>query len=134
MKAIRRGAVAVIVRDERLLVICRAAGIAAPGAYCFPGGHIEPGESEEEALVRELREELDAAVRPIKRVWNSVSPSGVELCWWFAELDVSSEPVPNPAEVASVHWMTPGELAAHPKTLVSNRLFLEAICQGEVQL
>ena len=45
----RRGVVAVIVRDQRLLVIRRASGVAAPGMYCFPGGGIEPGEIEEEA-------------------------------------------------------------------------------------
>ncbi len=44
---------AVIERDERLLIIRQAEGIAAPGAYCFPGGGIEKGETEAEALVRE---------------------------------------------------------------------------------
>lgn len=127
---VRRGAVAVIVRDERLLVICRAAGVAAPGAFCFPGGHIEGDETEEQALIREMREELDAQVRPIRRVWQSVSPSGVQLYWWFAELDASCTPAPNPAEVESVHWMTTAELAAHPKTLESNRQFLSAIFDG----
>jgi len=134
MSASRRGAVAVIVRDDRLLVICRAACVAAPGAYCFPGGHIEGAETEEEALVREMREELDATVRPIRRVWQSLSQSGVQLYWWFAELDATCMPTPNPSEVESVHWMTPLELAAHPKTLESNRLFLSAICSGTVLL
>ena len=130
----RRGAVAVIVRDERLLVICRAVSVVAPGAFCFPGGHIEGNETEAEALVRELREELDAAVRPIRRVWQCLSPSGVELYWWFAELDAACAPTPNPSEVASVHWLTPAELAAHPKTLESNRRFLAAIRAGEARL
>jgi 8-oxo-dGTP diphosphatase len=134
MPAPRRGAVAVIVRDERLLVICRATSVVAPGAFCFPGGHIEGEETEAEALVRELREELAAAVRPIRRVWQSLSTSGVELYWWFAEIDAACAPTPNPSEVESVHWMTPAELAAHPKTLESNRLFLAAIRAGDAKL
>lgn len=34
----------------------------------FPGGKIEPGESAEQAVIRELREELDIQVRPIARL------------------------------------------------------------------
>ncbi|HEY2840424.1 MAG TPA: NUDIX domain-containing protein [Pirellulales bacterium] len=130
----RRGAVAVIVRDDCLLVICRAKCVVAPGAFCFPGGHIEENETEEQALVRELREELDALVRPIRRVWQSVSPSGVELNWWFAEIDTACTPTPNPSEVESIHWMTPSELAMHPKTLESNRLFMAALRAGDARL
>ena len=54
----RCGAVAVIVRDDRLLVILGAATVEVPGTYCFPGGvRLEAGETEEEAIRRELREE-----------------------------------------------------------------------------
>jgi len=49
--------VAVILRGERFLVICRSQQVRAPGMYCFPGGGIEPGETEEQALRRELLEE-----------------------------------------------------------------------------
>jgi 8-oxo-dGTP pyrophosphatase MutT (NUDIX family) len=51
---IRRGVVAVVLRDERFLVIRRAAGVVAPGAFCFPGGGVEGDESETQALVREF--------------------------------------------------------------------------------
>jgi hypothetical protein len=40
----RRGVIAVVVREGRLLVIRRAQCVVAPGAICFPGGGIEPGE------------------------------------------------------------------------------------------
>lgn len=52
---VRRGAVAIIVREARCLMIRRAEGIAVPGAYCFPGGGIEDGETEAQAVRRELR-------------------------------------------------------------------------------
>ena len=70
----RRGAVAVIRRGQQFLVICRSQSVAAPGAYCFPGGTIEAGETEREALVRELQEELNLTVEPVCRLWSSITP------------------------------------------------------------
>lgn len=131
---VRRGAVAVIERQGRLLVIRRAAGVVAPGAYCFPGGGIEPAESETEALVRELREELGVMVRPRRRIWECVTPWRVALAWWQAELAADAPLTPNPAEVASIHWHTPRELAACEGLLESNRRFLAALAAGEIAL
>lgn len=130
----RRGSVAVIVRGGRLLVIRRSQWVVAPGAFCFPGGGIQPDESDEEALVRELREELGVAVQPQRRLWTSISPRRVELAWWLARLDPDAEPVPNPAEVESVHWVTPEELARMPDLLETNRQFLQALASGEIEL
>ena len=92
----RRGAVAVIVREGRLLVIRRSGSVVAPWKFCFPGGGIEGQESEEEALVRELREELGCEVTPCRRLWQNVTPWGVHLAWWLAELPPDVEPAPNP--------------------------------------
>ena len=49
---------AVIVRDGRVLVARRAPGERFAGRWEFPGGKVEPGESPEAGLKRELREEL----------------------------------------------------------------------------
>src|SRR5689334_13980746 len=115
----RRGVVAVVVRDGRLLVIRRSQLVVAPGAFCFPGG-IEAGESEEQALVREIQEELNAAVRPLRRIWQSETPWSVELAWWLAEFEMNAEPIPAPAEVESIHWHTPTEMTELPGLLESN--------------
>lgn len=133
-KVQRRGSVAVIVREGRLLVIRRANCVAAPGKYCFPGGGIEPGESEEEALCREIREELSVDVRPVKRLWQSTTPWGVQLAWWLADLKSEDEPRPNPAEVDSIHWCTASEMASLPGLLESNCEFLRALATGEIAL
>ncbi|MBU4332239.1 NUDIX domain-containing protein [Patescibacteria group bacterium] len=50
---------AVIQKDDKLLV-CHEKG---SDHYFTPGGHIEPGESAEEALKRELKEELDLTIK-----------------------------------------------------------------------
>lgn len=56
----RRGVVgAALVRDGRVLASRRTAPPELAGLWEFPGGKVEPGESDEQALVRELREELD---------------------------------------------------------------------------
>lgn len=130
----RRGAVAVIVRDGRFLVIRRSATVVAPGAYCFPGGAIEPGETEERALIREIHEELGVSVEPLRRLWHSVTPWDVELFWWLADLVPHAAPLPNPAEVEAVVWLTAGEMQATEGLLESNRHFLDALARAEFTL
>ncbi|WP_310085571.1 MULTISPECIES: (deoxy)nucleoside triphosphate pyrophosphohydrolase [unclassified Sphingopyxis] len=51
-------AAALVDRDGRLLVQQRPDGLSMAGLWEFPGGKIEPGETPEEALIRELGEEL----------------------------------------------------------------------------
>ncbi len=129
-----RGVVAVVLKGGRFLVIRRSPHVVAPWAYCFPGGAIEPGESEEQALVREIREELGTVVHPICRIWQSVTPWGIPLAWWQGRLEPDAPIVPNPAEVASVHWHTPDEMARLPGLLESNLAFLEALRFGQIRL
>jgi 8-oxo-dGTP pyrophosphatase MutT (NUDIX family) len=130
----RRGAVAIVVRQERLLVIRRSDGVIAPGAFCFPGGGLEDDESEPEALARELREELHAVIRPIRCLWRCVTSWGVSLAWWLCDLESDAPLVPNPAEVESILWCTPEEMARLPGLLPSNRDFLKALEDGRFDL
>jgi 8-oxo-dGTP diphosphatase len=126
----KRGVVAVIVRDETLLVIRRSQAVRAPGAYCFPGGAIEAGESEPDAVVRELGEELALAARPIRRLWECVTPWQVHLAWWLAEIDPVAVPVPHLAEVESFAWLAPADIRKLPNLLASNHHFLDALAAG----
>lgn len=52
-------AVALIDEDNRVLISKRPEGKQLAGLWEFPGGKVNPGETPEEALIRELREELD---------------------------------------------------------------------------
>lgn len=130
----RRGAVGVICRDDRLLVIRRSELVAAPGAYCFPGGAIDGDETEQAALVRELHEELSVIATPRRRLWESTTSWGVWLAWWLAEIPPNVKPIPNPAEVAALHWLTTSEMRALPGLLSSNHAFLDALAAGEIEL
>ena len=51
-------AAALVDRDGRLLVQQRPEGLSMAGLWEFPGGKLEPGETPEQALIRELAEEL----------------------------------------------------------------------------
>lgn len=55
---------AIIVRDGKILATQRGYGEYKDG-WEFPGGKIEPGESPEDALVREISEELDACIEVV---------------------------------------------------------------------
>ncbi len=58
MKIILVAAVALIDRDGRVLLAQRPEGKSMAGLWEFPGGKVEPGETPEVALIRELEEEL----------------------------------------------------------------------------
>ena len=58
MKIILVSAVALIDPDGRVLLAQRPEGKSLAGLWEFPGGKVEPGESPEAALIRELKEEL----------------------------------------------------------------------------
>lgn len=130
----RRGVVAVVRREDRFLVIQRSQWVVAPGAFCFPGGGIEPEETPQEAVVREFLEELGTTLRPVREIWQSVTPWNVRLSWWLGEVPGGDDFVPAPSEVESWRWMTPHEMLAEERLLESNRQFLAALEQGEVDL
>ncbi|MEY9853958.1 8-oxo-dGTP diphosphatase [Leifsonia sp. EB41] len=76
---------AVIVRDGAVLACRRAAHKDAAGRWEFPGGKVEAGETPEEALRRELREELGAEAR-VGALLDRTATGGVELACYAVTL------------------------------------------------
>lgn len=130
----KRAVVAVILRGDRLLIIRRALTVTAPGKLCLPGGGIEEGETESEAIVREMQEELAIDITPVRLCWSSVTPWNTSLAWWLSDLNPEVVPVPNPDEVAEVHWMTVDEICTEADMLPSLPAFVKAWRRGEVDL
>lgn len=73
-------------------------------------------------------------MRPLRRLWESVTPWGVHLAWWLGCFEPGSRPVPNPDEVADISWLTPQEMSALAELLESNREFIEAWRAGRIPL
>lgn len=59
---------AVIEAEGRYLITQRRATAVLPNLWEFPGGKIEPGERDEDALQREIKERLDADVRVLEMI------------------------------------------------------------------
>ena len=63
---------AIIKNDNDEIFVCkRGPGRALEGYFEFPGGKIELNESKKEAIVREIKEELNSIVEPIKYIGES---------------------------------------------------------------
>ena len=99
---------AAIIRDGRLLAAQRAEPAELAGGWEFPGGKVDPGETDEDALVRECHEELGVKVALGERIGGDwpLSLSGV-LRVWTAEL-VEGEP--QALEHLALRWLAPEEL------------------------
>lgn len=64
MKAIFKSAVhLILINDNKVLVQKRKGSKLWPGYYALPAGHIEEGENQYEALIREIKEELDIEIK-----------------------------------------------------------------------
>lgn len=105
-----RGVLGVIRENGRVLIIQRSKTVRAPLAWCFPGGEIEPGETQASALVREMHEELDLAVEAGELLMTQTKHEGrLVLYCWSARI-LSGRPTANPREVAQLAWLSPTEI------------------------
>jgi 8-oxo-dGTP diphosphatase len=103
----------VLVRKRQILLARRSpARRAYAGRWSFPGGHVEAGESLDEALCRELREEL--GVVPV--TYSALSPitdphSGSTVYHMYAVTNWSGEPAIRDEEHSELRWLRPAAAA-----------------------
>lgn len=99
---------AAIISEGRLLSAQRAAPPHMAGGWELPGGKVDPGESDEDALVRECHEELDIKVRLQDRIggdWHLSERTVLRV--WTAKI---IEGEPRPLEHLALRWLAPDEL------------------------
>lgn len=128
------GAVAVIVENEKFLVIRRSATVRAPNLLCFAGGTIERSESPEVAIVRELEEELSLQAEVVRQIWQSRTGWGTLLEWILVLRAPGSQPIANPDEVGDWYWLSAGDLLGKANLLPSVPAFFKAWAEGEFEL
>lgn len=102
-----------LVRDGRVLAARRARPPALAGHWELPGGRVEPGETEEAAVVRECREELGAAVVATGRIATDLPIAAGLLRVHRAELAPDSAE-PAALEHAELRWVAAPELESLP--------------------
>jgi 8-oxo-dGTP diphosphatase len=100
---------AAILADGRLLACQRSEPPEVAGRWEFPGGKVEPGEDELEALVRECQEELGVVIRVLDRVGEDVplAHGWALLRVWLAEIETGE---PQALEHSALTWLGPDEL------------------------
>jgi 8-oxo-dGTP diphosphatase len=98
----------------RFLVQRRLPGGSRALLWEFPGGKVEPGESDQNALVRESREELGVELAVGQRLWSGVHSYEdliVELVLFQARILRGS---PRPLHASELRYLTPAEMPALP--------------------
>lgn len=108
---------AAVFRRAGKVLLCRRPekpGDSCAGLWEFPGGKREPGESLEQCLIRECREELGIEVRPVgirERLTHTYPEIQVELTFFDAEI---TEGEPEARVHTALVWAAPEEWDRYP--------------------
>lgn len=130
--------VGIVHRDGKILIAKRAATKKNfPDRFETPGGHVEPGEALEQALIRELDEELHITVEvglPVHAfMYVSDDREKVEICYMCTLTPDSGEPKINPEDHSEYRWITEAEINLLPdddEEIIAVRRVFKAISGG----
>lgn len=116
MKMVLVSAVALIDVDGRVLLAQRPKGKSMEGLWEFPGGKVEPGESPETALIRELQEELgintwQSCLAPLTFASHSYDDFHLLMPLFACR---KWEGIVQGKENQDLKWVKPADLAKYP--------------------
>ncbi|MBO6758278.1 MAG: 8-oxo-dGTP diphosphatase MutT [Roseibium sp.] len=116
MKLVLVAACALIDTDGRVLLAQRPEGKSMAGLWEFPGGKVEPGETPENTLIRELHEELGLTVNEACLAPLTFASHGYEDFHLLMPLFVCRrwEGMPLAREGQTLKWVRPVRLRDYP--------------------
>jgi 8-oxo-dGTP diphosphatase len=120
--------------DRRILIGQRRRGDTSALKWEFPGGKVKPGETDEVALARELREELGATLLksvPIGRVLHNYAETATALEIRFFAVELESTDI-RPTAFEQTAWALPRELSEHD-FLAANRELVANLATGRLK-
>jgi 8-oxo-dGTP diphosphatase len=101
---------AVIVTDGRVLACQRSAPPEVAGKWEFPGGKVEPGETDADALIRECAEELGVRVEVGRRVGPDVPLAHGRAVLRVFAVRLLDGDRPRALEHTAMRWLAADEL------------------------
>ena len=119
-------------QGERLWIFQRGPGRRNAGLWEFPGGKLEEGETPEQGLARELREELDLPVR-VGRILDAAPEREFHeflILYYAAEM---TGPQPVLKEHADCRFVSPEELTGYEFS-TADQVVAGKIARGEIRL
>ncbi|HWM94763.1 MAG TPA: NAD(+) diphosphatase [Thermoanaerobaculia bacterium] len=118
-------AVIVLVEDEDGRVLLARSPHFVPGVYSTLAGFVEPGESLEETVAREIREEVGVEVRDVRYFGSQPWPFPHSLMIGFTARYAGGEVRMDPAEIEDARWFTPDDLPLIPPKLSIARALID---------
>ncbi|MBN9244967.1 MAG: (deoxy)nucleoside triphosphate pyrophosphohydrolase [Mesorhizobium sp.] len=109
-------ACALVDADGRVLIAQRPEGKQFAGLWEFPGGKVEPGETPEECLIRELNEELGietqaACLAPLTFASHSYDDFHLLMPLYVCRRFTG---IPRPREAQALKWVKPARMRDYP--------------------
>ena len=129
-------AVIMLVTDGADRCVLGRQSVWPPGRYSTLAGFVEPGESAEMAVVREVLEETGVAVRDVRYRGSQPWPFPASLMLGYVcQCDGDAVPVPADGELEDARWFTRAELEGSqgvlpPPVSIAHRLITEWLEQG----
>jgi 8-oxo-dGTP diphosphatase len=120
--------------DRRILIGQRRRGDTSPLKWEFPGGKVRSGESFEQALSRELREELgvtlvkSVVIASVRHQYAN-TPEDLDIHFFAAQY---AEPDLSPHVFEQIAWVLPRELSSYD-FLAANRQLIAQLATGRIK-